>query len=186
MGRGWLLVSEGVAITPGPDDRVAVAPGKVGTEGAEGAAKQQRTMEEDRLIYHLLAGFSENKNGRPVTAYPPPNSREEREARTALARQLREGRLIGIARELLALAIDPTTPSQFPGLQPILVVQLRAKARRSKSTWARDLLVVAYVRSWLRKNPGKEEAARAAAEKHFKLKRSRIAEIWKQHKLRSG
>ena len=65
---------------------------------------------EEMLLLRLLAGFHDDEKGRPIVSYLRRNSPEERAARGVLARQLRDGTLGAIARELLALAIDPKTP----------------------------------------------------------------------------
>jgi hypothetical protein len=183
VARDWFLISEGVAIVADPSDRVFVPSKKLTTDNDD----HTLAVEDEKLLLRLLAGLHEDETGRAVISYLKHNSLEERNARAVLARQIREGTLGGIARELLALAIDPQTPSPIPNMRPIWEIQLKSKARRHKPTWARDRLVVYFIKQWMRKNASrdgstKEEAARAAAEQHFKLERSRIAEIWQQHK----
>lgn len=135
------------------------------------------------LLFRLLAGFTDDAAGRSVTKYLKPNGSEEKRARKVLAQQLRDGRLLGLSRELLALAIDPSTASTFPGMRPTRRVRFESPARGKGSTWARDLVVVDYIRRSLRAaGGGKEDAAIAAAEKHFGIKRSRAHAIWKAHK----
>lgn len=142
---------------------------------------------EEMLVLRLLAGFHEDEKGRPIVSYLKRNSPEERKARRMLARQLRDGTLGGIASELLALAIDPDTPSKVPDMRPILEIEFKSKARRNKSTWARDKLVVHFIKQWLWTNAGtdrlpKEEAAKYAAEQYFGLGRSQVSEIWQRYK----
>jgi hypothetical protein len=184
MARDWFLISEEVAILANPSDRVFVSSKK---KPDHLLAEHELAVEDEKLILRLLAGLHEDEAGHAFISYLKHNSSEERKARAVLARQIRDGTLGGIARELLALAIDPQTSSPIPGMGPIWEIQLKSKARRHKPTWARDLLVAHFIKQWMRKNASrdgstKEEAARAAAEQHFKLERSRIAEIWQQHK----
>src|SRR5437660_619071 len=124
---------------------------------------------EDALILRLLAGFADDERGRPITSYLKHNSSEERRARALLAAQIRAGRLGGFAKELLALAIDPRTPSTHLGMKPTRTVQFVSPARGKGSTWARDLLVIDFIRAQLRECPQREPAL-AAAEAHFKIK----------------
>jgi hypothetical protein len=137
---------------------------------------------EELIVLRFLAGFDEDENGVPITRYLKRNSPEERQARVILARQLRENTLGGFAREILALALDPETPS-ITGIPAVWKIEFTSLARGGKSTWARDRLIVAFIRQWLREHPGKsDEAAIGAAEDVFGLGRSRIAEIWQAYK----
>ena len=130
----------------------------------------------------FLAGFDEDENRVPITRYLERNSPEERQARTILARQLRENTLGSLVRDILALALDPETPS-LHGIPPVWRIEFTSSARRNKSTWARDWLIVDFIRHWRRKNPDEsEEATKGAAEDAFRLGRSQIAEIWQRHK----
>jgi hypothetical protein len=130
----------------------------------------------------FLAGFDEDENRVPITRYLERNSPEERQARTILARQLRENTLGSLVRDILALALDPETPS-LHGIPPVWRIEFTSSARRNKSTWARDWLIVDFIRHWRRKNPDEsEEVAIGAAEDEFGLVRSRIAKIWQEHK----
>jgi hypothetical protein len=54
---------------------------------------------------------------RLLTREIEPGSIEEPAARAALARRIRDLMTTGFVRELLALAIDPTTPS-YLGIEP--------------------------------------------------------------------
>jgi hypothetical protein len=135
---------------------------------------------DDLLCMRLLAGFCEDKSGRVTTSYLKHNSYAERQARAALARRVRES-MRGFTGELLALAIDPRTPSEYPGMKPTRRVRFESPARGKGSTWARDLLVVHFIRAELRKSP-KEHAAIAAASAHFQIGESRVHAIWKNWK----
>jgi hypothetical protein len=139
-------------------------------------------VEEEKLVLRFLAGFHEDKKGRVIVSYPKRNSSEERKARTVLARQLRNNTLGGIAREILACAIDPETPSDL-GIPSVWKIKFTSRARRNKSPWVRNRFVVAFIELRLRHNPDEsEEAAKGAAEDAFRLGRSQIAEIWQRHK----
>jgi hypothetical protein len=145
---------------------------------------------EDVLILRLLTGFHEDDAGRPVISYLDHDSEEGKRARAALARQLRDGTLVYPAREILARGIDPemseVTPEAAAAATPLIwKIEFTSPHRNHKPTWARDRLVIDFIRGWLRKdpnNPPKEDAAIRAAGDHFPLKRSRIAEIWQHHK----
>jgi hypothetical protein len=174
-----MLVSTSVAIIPGPDDKVFTP--SLPLNSVE-VAKKTEEDKQDKLVLRWLAGFHEDEKGRPITSYLGRNSPEECKARTVLARQLRANTLSGLAREILALAIDPETPSER-GIPAVWKIEFTSPARGGKSTWARDRLIVAFIRQWLRENPDEsEEAAVGAAEDAFGLGRSRIAEIWQRYK----
>jgi hypothetical protein len=178
-----MLVSTGVAITPEEGDKVFIPslPQRTEEEDKEIAGE----IEEDKLVLRLLAGFHEHGKGRVIVSYPKRNSPDESKSRAALARQLRNGTLGGIARELLALAIDPETPSAIPDMRPLHKIEFKNPARRNKPTWARDRLVVQFIKEWLAGDlVRKEDSARHAAVQHFGLGRSRVAEIWHEYKDR--
>jgi hypothetical protein len=118
-------------------------------------------------------------SGQPITRYLKHNSPEEREARAALARRVRDS-MSGFSGELLALAIDPLTPSSIPGMKPTRRVRFESPARGKSSTWARDSLVVDFIRR-RRFDGWKQEAAIAAAMKQFGMKRSAVQAAWAQH-----
>jgi hypothetical protein len=138
---------------------------------------------DEMLIMRLLAGFHVDKNGREGTSFLASNSFEERKARTILARQLRDGKLGYLTRELLALAIDPRTPSAMPGMQPTRKIKFESPARGKPSTWARDLAIVYFIKNELYehrddKSWKSDEPAINAASDHYGLERSRTREIW--------
>jgi hypothetical protein len=146
------------------------------------ARSDDEKIADEKLCMRLLAGFCEDEKGRVVTSYLKPNSYEEQQARAALARVVRDS-MRGFVGELLALAIDPRTPSATPGMWPTRRIRFESPARGRASTWARDLLIVHFIREELRKSPtGKEEAALAAASAHFGIRRSRAHAIWKTWK----
>ena len=94
MSRDWILASEGVAVVVDRGGRVSTV--SLETPNRHGDVR----LDDDVLILRLLAGFHEDKRGRPVISYLKPNSSEERVARAALARQIRNGTLGGIARAI--------------------------------------------------------------------------------------
>ena len=67
-------------------------------------------------------------------------------------------------------------------MRPILTIKFVSKARRNKSTWARDRLIVDFIKRRLRAGLT-EEIAKNDAEDYFRLERARVAEIWQQHKI---
>jgi hypothetical protein len=111
---------------------------------------ERAAIGEEKLILRLLAGFDENKSGAAATFYPERDSDAERESRAALARQIRAGNLAGMSRELLALAIDPDTPSVIPGTHAIRRLKFEDGQGGAKDTWARDRIIVQFIRRAMR------------------------------------
>ena len=147
---------------------------------------RDRKIADEELSLRLLAGRHFGANGQPITKYLPHNSAAEIEARGALARIVRE-HMAGFAGELLALAIDPYTPSKSPGMKPTRHIRFESPARGRPSTWARDLLVVGHIRRELfRSTTGKEDAALKSAEDEFGLTPAAAKKIWRAHKKTVG
>src|SRR4051812_20727744 len=73
-----------------------------------------RAMADEAQSIRLLAGYDVD-TGR--TSFLKRNGPDERKAREALARLVRE-KMSGFSGELLALAIDPRTPSPWPDMKP--------------------------------------------------------------------
>jgi hypothetical protein len=91
----------------------------------------------------------------------------------------------GFSGELLALAIDPYTPSRFSGMKPTRRIRFESPARGKPSTWVRDRMVIGFVRQQLASAP-KLEAAINAVSARFKISRRTVQDIWKTYKQRLG
>jgi hypothetical protein len=140
--------------------------------------------QEELLLLRLLAGFDDDNPSEP--RFLDQDSPDEKIARAALAKQIREGRLGGFAKELLALAIDPWTKTTWPGMRPTRKIKFTNATPGPPSTWARDLLIVHFIRQQLRDNGGKDDAALKAAETKFKLGKSQTHAVWQRRKTSSG
>jgi hypothetical protein len=139
---------------------------------------------EELLLMRLLAGFDDENPAAAI--FLDSDSPDEKLARAALAKQLREGRLGGFAKELLALAIDPWTESTWPGMKPTRKIKFTNATPGPSTTWARDLLIVHFIRQQLRKNGGKDDAALKAAETKFRLGKSQTHAVWQRWKISAG
>jgi len=143
---------------------------------------RERKMADEAEALRLLAGFSADR-GRPIIQYLKRNSPAERKGRTALARCVRDS-MRGLAGELLALAIDPYTPSKIPGMKPTRRIRFESPARGKSSTWARDLSVVGFIRTqrahWT-DGKFKQDAVVQAAMSKFGLSRATVQAIWRRH-----
>jgi hypothetical protein len=138
----------------------------------------EEAMADEALSIRLLAGFDVD-SGR--TSFLKQNGPEERQAREALARLVRD-KMKGFSGELLALAIDPRTLSPWQDMKPTRRIRFESPGRGKSSTLMRDKRVVDFIRSERRRsNDGKLEPCLSAAEEHFKLCRSRVHAIWKAH-----
>jgi hypothetical protein len=147
---------------------------------------REQKIADEELSLQLLAGRQFGTDGRPITKYLLHNGPEERLARAALARIVRD-HMPGFSGELLALAIDPITPSKWRGTKPTRHVRFESPARGKPSTWARDLLVVSHIRrELLRSTTRKEDAALKSAEDTFGLTPAAAAKIWRAHKKTVG
>src|SRR5665213_1622650 len=119
----------------------------------EKIARAKQSEADAVLIMQLLAG-REVRAGKVNIRYLPRNGPEERRARSALAREVRR-HMKGFSGELLALAIDPRTPTAIPGMRPTRKILFIGAAQGKESKWARDLRVVHFIRGELRKTTGK-------------------------------
>ena len=106
--------------------------------------ERERKRADDELAKRLLTREIE------------PGGNEETMARAALARRIRDLMTTGFVRELLALAIDPTTPS-YLGIEPTVIADFKSPARGRPSTWVRDLAIIDFVTKyrfrWIRGAP---------------------------------
>jgi hypothetical protein len=138
---------------------------------------------EELLVLRLLANFDDE---RPTEIKSlDPDSPDEKRARAILAKQVREGRLGGITKELLALAIDPWSGSTWPGMRPVRKIRFNSATTGPPSTWARDLVVVDFIRKHLREG-FPEDAALHAAEMKFDLGKSQTHSVWHRWKTLTG
>jgi hypothetical protein len=171
-----------------PNDLAAslVRDGYLPDPARDGAAPASSgdAIAEEALLMRLLAGLDDNDPNKPK--FLDPDSPDEKRARAALAKQLREGRLGGFARELLALAIDPWTKTAWEGMRPTLKITFASATPGPRATWARDLLIVYFIREQLRDKGGPEDAALKAAETKFRLGKSQTHAIWKRWKISVG
>jgi hypothetical protein len=157
---------------------------------------QENRIADDELSLDLLAGARLATNGSKTAAairYFDSNSEEEKLARQALARRVRDF-MPGLTGELLALAIDPDTPSKYTGMVPTRRVEFKNVGTGFPSQWRRDLIVIDFIRKQLNAMwpagpipiddipKRKLEAAYAAAEKEYNLRRSTLQAIWARHR----
>ena len=140
-------------------------------------------MRDEMLMLRLLAGLHVDKRGREITRYLKSNSPEERQARAVLAREVRS-KIPGIVGDLLALAIDPRTPSRVPGKRPTRYVRFESPHRGRPSTWARDQAVLYFIQKYAYGYRGefKTEALLQEITSQFPgIGRSRAHQLWKQY-----
>jgi hypothetical protein len=134
---------------------------------------RDQQMADEELALALLASDGVG------ASYPKHNSAKEKECRKALARIVRD-KLNGFSGELLALAIDPETPSRYIGMTPTRQIRFESVRRGRPSTWRRDVLIAGFIRRELARSQ-KLEAAYAAAMAKFKISRSTAQAIWNWH-----
>jgi hypothetical protein len=90
----------------------------------------------------------------------------------------------GFSGELLALAIDPRTPSTWPDMKPTRRIQFVSPGRGKNSTLMRDKLVVDFIRKLRFKETEPNiplDSYILAAQKKFGLGRSRVHAIWRAY-----
>jgi hypothetical protein len=107
-------------------------------------ATDEELAADELLIWRLLAGFHEDKNGRPTTDYKL-SPDEECRARAILAEQLLDDTLAYPLKRLLAFAIDPDRPSN-DHWRPTRKIEFKGVTRGPASTHARDLVVVYWIK----------------------------------------
>lgn len=136
--------------------------------------ERERKRADDALARRLLTRGVE------------PGGNEEIMARAALARRIRDLMTTGFIRELLALAIDPATPS-YLGIEPTVIAEFKSPARGRPSTWARDLAIVDFVIKQRFRWTGsryKQESAIKAAMEEFNLKRGTVIRALRSYEER--
>jgi hypothetical protein len=132
-------------------------------------------MADEALSIRLLAGFDVDKSEN--VAFPKNFGAEERKLRAALARTIRE-QMRGPSAELLALAIDPFTPSTWPHMRPTRKIRFVNPGQQSKLMIEKQ--VVDFI-CRLRFNSTQERDQKfyiTAAMDKFDLKYSRVHAIW--------
>jgi hypothetical protein len=85
------------------------------------------------------------------------SAQEEREARAALARRIRDQMPVSITRELLALAVDPDAAPSIPGMVPTRKFLFENAAKGQPSEWRRH----SHIRYLMKKQYLPEVAAKA-------------------------
>jgi hypothetical protein len=116
---------------------------------------------------------------------PKHNSAEERELRAALARTIRD-QMTGLSAELLAMAIDPHTPSPLPQMRPTRCIKFETPGQ--PSTLFIEKQVIDYIRR-LRFNsdqPHNQKYYIMSAVVEFQrrgieMKKSRVHAIWSEY-----
>jgi hypothetical protein len=135
-------------------------------------------MADEVLSIQLLAGFDVD-TGKQISFTH--NSADERKARAALARIIRE-KMNGFSGELLALALDPQTKSTWPDMRPARKIKFEKPGR--PSTLIRDKRIVDYIRR-LRHNSTEPHDMKyflnAAAATFGGIKYNRVHAIWTAH-----
>jgi hypothetical protein len=140
-------------------------------------------MADEALSICLLSGFDVDKMNN--TPFPAHFSADEREARAALARIIRD-QMTGYSAELLAMAVDPFTPSAWPHMRPTRKIKFLNQGRQS--TLMIEKQVVDYIRH-VRFDSEKGQNQKfyimsAVAEfkkRGIKLAKSRVHEIWSEY-----
>jgi hypothetical protein len=88
----------------------------------------------------------------------------------------------GMTGELLALAIDPDTPSTWATMKPAAKIRFEKPGRGHRSTVLIEGRIVHFMREQMKADPApKLDMYVKAAETKFGLSRSRIHEIWRAY-----
>lgn len=135
-------------------------------------------MADEVASIRLLAGYDVNTSAN--VAAPKHNSVEERQLRAALAQTIRD-QMKGLSGELLALAIDPFTPSTWPQMRKTVQVKFQRQGRPSSLLLEHQ--IVDYIRR-LRFNSTKQRDQKffiTAAMEEFGLEYSRVHAIWRDY-----
>jgi hypothetical protein len=118
--------------------------------------------------------------------YLKPDSKRERVARIALARELRKEAPVGHFVHLLAALIDPRPPRKANGgttrrVIPKQTVQFVPPKGGRRASGRADLDIVVFMREWLAQDPKrrKTDAAVVQAKNHFDVSESRVWQAWR-------
>jgi hypothetical protein len=130
--------------------------------------------EDQEQILNLICGReATDQHGLPTRIYFEAGSREELEARRALARMLRSSRPLDLGlRFILADMIDPDRDE----VERTILFKYRREGKRSNPV--AEKTVAEYVAAQL-EDSGKLESAIAKAMEKFDLKRTRVLDIWR-------
>jgi hypothetical protein len=137
------------------------------------------TDDAKRIAELLVGRVVRDGRGVPRTEYLKEGSVEEKEARRALARTLRWGELLDInpgARIVLAALIDPDD------LGPRRI-RFENRGPGAKSNSAGEQAVAEFIWAQIQvrgSRQGEEGRAKSEAEEKFKLRKSRVSEIWQR------
>jgi hypothetical protein len=71
-------------------------------------------------------------------------------------------------------------------MRPTRKIRFTSATPGPPSSWARDLLIVHFIRQQLHDNGGKDDAALKAAETKFRLGKSQTHAIWQRWKISAG
>jgi hypothetical protein len=141
--------------------------------------ERERKIADEKQCLWLLAGYLVDAGKYGKVGFPKKGGPDEWAARAAAARLIRD-HIKGFTAELLALAIDPRTPSHNPLLKrPIRVIRFD-KPRGKPPTVMRNFHVIDFIRKQC--SLGKEDAALLEAEREFHLGKSRTHAIWAAYK----
>jgi len=147
-------------------------------QGPHVRSDEQKKADEAASI-RLLSGYDVDKSDN--FTFPDHFSDEEKELRAALARTVRD-QMKGHSGELLALAIDPFTPSKLPNMRPTRKVKFFWQGQQS--TLFLEQQIIAFIRKKRSRETKRDvpiDSYVKDAEEEFGLRRSRIFEIWKAY-----
>jgi hypothetical protein len=143
-------------------------------------------MADHELSLELLAGYRGfDREVRFLEAGSP----RERELRAALAREIRR-HMSGFVGELLALAIDPNAQPKMATTRRTRNVVFESATPGKPSTWARDLMMVDFLKKALREpvtdHTGAEHnlkltAAYKLAADDFGCSERTVRDVWKAY-----
>lgn len=138
----------------------------------------EEKIADEAASIRLLAGYDVDASTNATA--PKHFSAEEKQLRAALARTIRD-QMTGYSAELLALAIDPFTPSTWPDMRPTAKVKFFRQGRPSSLMLEKQ--IVHYIRRlrFNSKKPRDQKFFITAAMDKFKLEYSRVHAIWSEY-----